>query len=127
MFSLTSMLFGLRSSFANLCPSVQQGVRHASKKAGGSTRNGRDSAGKRLGVKLFGGHEVFPGNIIIRQRGRKYIPGENVGIGRDFTLYSLSEGYVKFIYDKSRKRQTVHVTSVYPHNYDKSTVKTEVA
>jgi large subunit ribosomal protein L27 len=68
----------------------------AHKKAGGSSRNGRDSAGQRLGVKKFGGERVIPGNIIIRQRGTKWHPGANVGMGRDFTIYAMVEGNVKF-------------------------------
>ena len=68
----------------------------AHKKAGGSSRNGRDSAGRRLGVKKFGGELVIPGNIIARQRGTKYHPGHNVGMGRDHTLFALVEGHVKF-------------------------------
>jgi len=68
----------------------------AHKKAGGSSRNGRDSAGRRLGVKKFGGEVVVPGNIIIRQRGTKYHPGANVGIGKDHTLFALTGGNVKF-------------------------------
>lgn len=68
----------------------------ATKKGGGSTRNGRDSIGRRLGVKKFGGEHVIPGNIIVRQRGTKFYPGNNVGMGRDHTLYALSEGQVEF-------------------------------
>lgn len=68
----------------------------AHKKAGGSSRNGRDSEGRRLGVKLFGGQAAVAGNIIIRQRGTQYHPGENVGMGRDHTLYALIDGVVKF-------------------------------
>jgi large subunit ribosomal protein L27 len=68
----------------------------AHKKAGGSSRNGRDSAGRRLGVKKFGGEVVIAGNIIIRQRGTKYHPGENVGIGRDHTIFAVAEGRVSF-------------------------------
>ena len=68
----------------------------AHKKAGGSTRNGRDTAGRRLGVKKFGGELVIPGNIIIRQRGTKYHPGKNVGIGKDHTIFSLEKGNVLF-------------------------------
>ncbi|HWK43885.1 MAG TPA: 50S ribosomal protein L27 [Stellaceae bacterium] len=68
----------------------------AHKKAGGSSRNGRDSDGRRLGVKKFGGETVIPGNILIRQRGTKYHPGANVGIGRDHTLFALEAGAVKF-------------------------------
>ena len=68
----------------------------AHKKAGGSSRNGRDSAGRRLGVKKFGDEIVVPGNIIVRQRGTKVHPGENVGMGRDHTLFALVNGRVKF-------------------------------
>jgi large subunit ribosomal protein L27 len=68
----------------------------AHKKAGGSSRNGRDTAGKRLGVKKFGGEHVVPGNIIIRQRGTRWHPGRNVGMGRDHTLFALIEGKVRF-------------------------------
>ena len=68
----------------------------AHKKAGGSSRNGRDSAGRRLGVKKFGGEHVIPGNIIIRQRGTKWHPGENVGIGKDHTIFALTAGKVSF-------------------------------
>jgi len=68
----------------------------AHKKAGGSSRNGRDSAGQRLGIKIFGGEEVIAGNIIARQRGTKWHPGRNVGIGRDHTLFALINGKVEF-------------------------------
>lgn len=68
----------------------------AQKKAGGSSRNGRDSEGRRLGVKKFGGETVIPGNIIVRQRGTKYYPGKFVGMGRDHTLFALAEGQVIF-------------------------------
>ena len=68
----------------------------AHKKAGGSSRNGRDSAGRRLGVKLYGGQHAIPGNIIVRQRGTKHFAGENVGMGRDHTLFALIEGHVTF-------------------------------
>ncbi len=68
----------------------------AHKKAGGSTRNGRDSAGRRLGVKKFGGEVAVPGNILVRQRGTKFYPGRNVGIGKDHTLFALTEGRVAF-------------------------------
>jgi large subunit ribosomal protein L27 len=68
----------------------------AHKKAGGSSRNGRDTAGRRLGVKKFGGESVIPGNIIVRQRGTKWHPGKNVGLGRDHTIFALIEGNVSF-------------------------------
>jgi len=75
----------------------------AHKKAGGSSRNGRDSEGRRLGVKKFGGQGVIPGNIIVRQRGTKYYPGDNVGIGKDHTLFALSEGRVTFAKKKNNR------------------------
>jgi large subunit ribosomal protein L27 len=68
----------------------------AHKKAGGSSRNGRDSAGQRLGVKKFGGEQVIAGNIIVRQRGTQYHAGLNVGIGKDYTLFALTDGVVQF-------------------------------
>ena len=68
----------------------------AHKKAGGSSRNGRDSAGRRLGVKKFGGQDVAGGNIIVRQRGTKFYPGANVGMGKDHTLFALIAGRVRF-------------------------------
>jgi large subunit ribosomal protein L27 len=68
----------------------------AHKKAGGSSRNGRDSAGRRLGVKMFGGQEAVPGNILVRQRGTKFYPGRGVGIGKDHTLFALVGGRVTF-------------------------------
>ena len=77
----------------------------AHKKAGGSSRNGRDSAGRRLGVKKFGGEHVIPGNIIIRQRGTKWHPGDNVGIGNDHTIFPIIESNVQF--SQSRSGRTV--------------------
>jgi large subunit ribosomal protein L27 len=68
----------------------------AHKKAGGSSRNGRDSEGRRLGVKKYGGEHVIPGNIIVRQRGTKWHPGDNVGLGKDHTIFALIEGHVRF-------------------------------
>tara|TARA_S200000501_G_scaffold348278_1_gene363327 strand:- start:244 stop:498 length:255 start_codon:yes stop_codon:yes gene_type:complete len=82
----------------------------ATKKAGGSSRNGRDSAGRRLGIKKFGGELVVPGNIIVRQRGTKFYPGQNVGIGKDHTLFALKEGKVVF-QKKSSGRKFVVVNS----------------
>ena len=75
----------------------------AHKKAGGSSRNGRDSAGRRLGVKLFGGQAAIPGNIIVRQRGTNFHPGHNVGMGKDHTLFALTDGSVKFGVRRDRK------------------------
>ena len=82
----------------------------AHKKAGGSSKNGRDSESKRLGVKRFGGEAVLAGNILVRQRGTKYHPGRNVGVGRDHTLYALSNGRVEFAV-KTKGRQFVSVAS----------------
>ena len=81
----------------------------AHKKAGGSTRNGRDSESKRLGVKKFGGQLVLPGNIIVRQRGTKFHPGENVGGGRDHTLFAKAVGHVVFSVKGPFKRKTISV------------------
>ena len=82
----------------------------AHKKSGGSSRNGRDSAGQRLGVKKFGGEHVLAGNILVRQRGTKWYPGDNVGLGRDHTIFSLVDGFVKF----STKRDDRTYVSVVP-------------
>lgn len=93
----------------------------------GSTKNGRDSPGKRLGVKKFGGEVVVPGNIIIRQRGQTYKCGTNVGLGRDYTIYALSEGFVKFNYDKLKKKQFVSVVADNPNPAPYPTNKNYVA
>ena len=77
----------------------------AHKKAGGSSRNGRDSESKRLGLKKYGGEFVKAGNIIVRQRGTKFHPGENVGMGRDHTLFAKVDGHLKFVKKGSRMRQ----------------------
>ena len=81
----------------------------AHKKAGGSSRNGRDSAGRRLGVKIFGGQSAIPGNIIVRQRGTKMWPGEGVGMGKDHTLFATSGGHVQFTYKGIKQKKTVNV------------------
>jgi len=81
----------------------------AHKKAGGSTRNGRDSESKRLGVKLYGGEAVVAGNIIIRQRGTEYRAGVNVGMGRDHTLFAKADGHIKFQTKGNPKRRYVNV------------------
>jgi large subunit ribosomal protein L27 len=83
----------------------------AHKKAGGSTRNGRDSIAKRLGIKVYGGEQVIPGNIIVRQRGTQYRPGVNVGLGKDHTLFALKAGVVKFEVKGKDKRRTVSVVA----------------
>lgn len=108
-------------------------TRNATKKAGGTVKNGRDSIGKRLGVKKFGGYVVFNcntmsvtlskclseqvaiGNIIVRQRGRTMDPGENVKLGRDYTIYAMTEGWVKFTYNKEKGKQVVSISNVNPH------------
>ena len=81
----------------------------AHKKAGGSTRNGRDSESKRLGVKIFGGQQVSAGNIIVRQRGTKFHPGTNVGCGKDYTLYAKSDGVIEFRVKGPKQRKYVNV------------------
>ena len=86
----------------------------AHKKAGGSTRNGRDSESKRLGVKKSGGQHVLAGNIIVRQRGTQFHPGENVGCGRDHTLFAKAEGYVRFVTRGPRNRKFVTVEPAAP-------------
>jgi large subunit ribosomal protein L27 len=83
----------------------------AHKKAGGSTRNGRDSESKRLGVKCYGGESVIAGNIIIRQRGTRFHAGTNVGCGRDHTLFARSDGTVRFVERGARKRKYVEVVA----------------
>jgi len=76
----------------------------AHKKAGGSSRNGRASNSQRLGMKIFGGEQVVAGNIIVRQRGTKLLPGQNVGVGRDHTLFALKDGVVQFRYVKKDRK-----------------------
>ncbi len=84
----------------------------AHKKGAGSTKNGRDSNPKMLGVKKYGGEHVIPGNIIVRQKGTKFHPGKNVGLGRDYTLFATSEGYVYFEWGRRGRK----VVSVHPEN-----------
>ncbi len=79
----------------------------AHKKAGGSSRNGRDTAGRRLGIKKYGGEVVLAGNILVRQRGTKWKPGQNVGLGRDHTIFALIDGTVEF---RRRAEGRVHVS-----------------
>ena len=83
----------------------------AHKKAGGSTRNGRDSQSKRLGVKRYGGEKVSAGNILVRQRGTHFHPGVNVGCGKDHTLYAKADGMVQFVTRGSRNRKFVDVVA----------------
>jgi large subunit ribosomal protein L27 len=86
----------------------------AQKKGGGSTRNGRDSESKRLGVKIYGGQAINAGSIIVRQRGTKFHAGTGVGMGKDHTLYALVEGKVSFAFKGPLNRQTVFVTQAQP-------------
>jgi large subunit ribosomal protein L27 len=83
----------------------------AHKKAGGSTRNGRDSESKRLGVKRFGGEAVLAGNILVRQRGTRFHPGSNVGCGRDHTLFAKSDGTVQFVKRGPKQRTFVEIVA----------------
>ena len=83
----------------------------AHKKGGGSTRNGRDSESKRLGVKKFGGEKVLPGNIIVRQRGTRFHPGKNVSMGKDHTIFSLIDGFVKFSKRGPLSKKVIDVVS----------------
>lgn len=83
----------------------------AHKKGGGSTRNGRESESKRLGVKMYGGEHIVPGNIIIRQRGTEFHPGVGVGMGKDHTLFALIEGQVQFSVKGALRRRTVSVVA----------------
>ena len=85
----------------------------AHKKAGGSTRNGRDSESKRLGVKVYGGQSINAGGIIVRQRGTKFHPGDNVGIGKDHTLFATATGTVQFVQTGPQNRKYAEVVSAY--------------
>ncbi|KAF9913468.1 54S ribosomal protein L2 mitochondrial [Lobosporangium transversale] len=107
---LTSQVFGLSRQVARLGAFTESSVftnqvRHASKRAGGSTKNNRDSAGRRLGAKKVGGEPVIPGNIIYRQRGTRFYPGENVGMGKDHTLYALESGWVQYYQDPVKDKK----------------------
>lgn len=100
------------SAKVTIRPSISFGlgqIRTATKKAGGSTKNGRDSVGKSLGLKKSGGQEVVAGNILIRQRGLTFHAGEGVGVGRDYTLFALTDGFVHFKYNHLKKRSFVNI------------------
>jgi large subunit ribosomal protein L27 len=86
----------------------------AHKKGAGSTKNGRDSNAKMLGVKRYGGEYVIPGNIIVRQRGTKFHPGDGVGVGKDYTIFAVTEGYVAFKFGKGGKK-FIHVVTENPN------------
>ena len=113
----------LRQGARELVATVLEQTRTATKKAGGSTKNGRDSPGQRLGVKRFGGEAVWPGHILIRQRGRKVWPGDGVKMGRDHTIYSVSSGWVHFKYNKFKKHQVVSVKDVNPNTPPQATLQ----
>ncbi|KAF9292628.1 54S ribosomal protein L2 mitochondrial [Mortierella alpina] len=107
---LTANMLGLNRQLSRLSVIAESSaltnqVRHASKKAGGSTKNNRDSAGRRLGAKKVGGQPVIPGNIIYRQRGTHFYPGENVGMGKDHTLFALESGYVQYYQDPVKDKK----------------------
>lgn len=101
----------------------------ATKKAGGSSRNGRDSAGRRLGAKKSDGQHAVTGNIIVRQRGTKFHPGTNVGIGKDHTIFALIDGVVEFTYKKGRKVinvvATPNIVNTRPTKKSKASVSTK--
>jgi large subunit ribosomal protein L27 len=103
---------GANTELSTAASTVQR--RWASKKQGGSTQNNKDSLPKMLGIKLYGGQRCIPGNIIIRQRGTEFHPGPNVGMGRDHTIFALTEGRVKFSYNKLSKRRTISVEPLAP-------------
>ncbi len=86
----------------------------AHKKAGGSSRNGRESESKRLGVKRYGGEQVLAGNIIVRQRGTAFHPGVNVGVGKDHTLFALVDGQVQFTVKGPKRQRTVNIITAAP-------------
>ncbi|KAG0303442.1 54S ribosomal protein L2 mitochondrial [Dissophora globulifera] len=107
---LTAQVLGLNRQFARLSvladsSALTNQIRHASKKAGGSTKNNRDSAGRRLGAKKVGGQPVIPGNIIYRQRGTHFYPGENVKMGKDHTLYAVESGWVQYYQNPAKDKQ----------------------
>ena len=136
-----------KNQLSELSNIITTATRFATKKAGGSSKNGRDSRGKRLGLKKFGGnqlsdeviikvkltsiffvkyrtgHKVIPGNILIRQRGKTFWPGVNTGIGRDFTIYAKTEGWVKFFKDKAKKRHFIYITHINPHSANPTRVE----
>ncbi|XP_004499828.1 large ribosomal subunit protein bL27c [Cicer arietinum] len=112
----------LRPATSVTLPRIQRSaliIRNAHKKGAGSTKNGRDSAGKRLGVKIYGDQVAKPGSIIVRQRGTKFHTGKNVGIGKDHTIFSLIDGVVKFEkYGPDKKKISVYPQEVQPQNPD---------
>ncbi|ORX79168.1 hypothetical protein K493DRAFT_335125 [Basidiobolus meristosporus CBS 931.73] len=121
---LSNVSKGLNPGFGGIIGGIQ--VRWATKRSGGSSKNGRDSAGRRLGVKKFGGEFVVPGNILVRQRGTKFHAGLNVGIGKDHTLFALQPGYVQFYVDPKRPdRKYMGITydrnDKLPYNKDEPT------
>lgn len=107
--TLSSHTNSINSSAFNLPTHTQ--IRTATKKAGGSTSNGRDSIGRRLGVKAHHSVKVHAGSIIVRQRGKKWYPGDNVGMGKDHTLFALVDGVVAFSNHPSKKKKVVNIVS----------------
>lgn len=105
MLSLLRSVRALPATTPLSASALQSQVRHATKRAGGSSRNNRDSPGQRLGVKLYGGQVCKTGQIVIRQRGTVWHAGENVGMGRDHTLFALQPGFVKFYKDPHQPRR----------------------
>jgi len=109
-----SLLFTSARQFFGLKRATEQ-IRWATKKSGGSTKNGKDSPGQRLGVKKFSEEKVIAGNILVRQRGTKFHPGENVGMGKDHTLFALKDGYVKFDFRPEKNRTWIHIELPLPN------------
>ena len=114
-FGLTNLFGKSGVSSINAAANSLQSIRFATKKAGGSSKNGRDSPGQRLGLKKFGGEHVTPGHIILRQRGQKYHHGENTYMSRDHTIHAKIEGYVKFKWNRIKKHQIVSVSLINPN------------
>ncbi|KAJ2232599.1 54S ribosomal protein L2 mitochondrial [Coemansia sp. RSA 1722] len=123
-------IFSTTSAPAQCTSTIYQQLRFATKKSGGSSRNGRDSIGRRLGMKKQQNEYVIPGNIIVRQRGTKFHPGENVGIGKDHTLFALQPGYVKVYTDSRIKEGRRHIAvalskddNAFPRSYYEKRVR----
>ncbi|KHN00094.1 50S ribosomal protein L27, chloroplastic [Glycine soja] len=116
-FNLATAFKGLSLSSSSSFFGGSSGSLRAHKKGAGSTKNGRDSQGKRLGVKIYGDQVAKPGSIIVRQRGTKFHAGKNVGLGKDYTIFSLIDGVVKFEkYGPDRKKVSVYPREVQPEN-----------
>ncbi|KAJ1645372.1 54S ribosomal protein L2 mitochondrial [Coemansia asiatica] len=123
-------VFSTSSASAQYTSTIYQQLRFATKKSSGSSRNGRDSIGRRLGMKKQQNEYVIPGNIIVRQRGTKFHPGENVGMGKDHTLFALQPGYVKVYTDSRIKEGRRHIAvalskddNAFPRSYHEKRVR----